>query len=234
MPAFHRIAIIATTCVALMAFGAQAATMLALASVARAYGFTYATEGTQAAVELARPGVSLLVRAGDPRYQVNDDVRYLGRAPVFRNNDMYVDAGFERILAGLAATHPWPAPAVPIVDVPGSAPAALPPLTVAAHYVDGSEAITVSGTGPPGLPVTVALKARMSRDIPIVTIDRAIAIVGSDGRYDVVIPASSVTIANTTFIASASGRGVETVTTQIGIQKPNPNLHSPNDGLPKD
>ena len=229
-----RVAVVVATCLAITSIEAGAANMLAVTDVARAYGFICATESPQAAVELARPGLSLVVRAGDPRYQVNDDVRYLARPPVFKNNEIYVDAAFERILADLAAAHPWPVSAASTLTAASQNLAATSPvLTIAAKYVEGAEAIHVSGTGPPGFLVSVALKARMSRDVPIVVIGRAFVQVDADGRFGATISAGSIGLANTSFIASASGRGIEPVTAQVEIQKPNPNLHSPNDGLPK-
>jgi hypothetical protein len=232
--AFLRIAIALAIFSAVAIAQAEASDMLALTGVAHAYGFTYATESTQAAVELSRPGLSLLIRAGDPRYQVNDDVRYLGRTPVFRNNQMYVDRSFERILADLAAAHPWPTSGLPmVITLPVDAPAAVPALTVKAKYVEGSDGIDISGSGPPGYPVSVVLKARMSRDIPIVTIGRTIVIADNDGHFHAVIAAGSIDLQNTTFFATASGRGLEPVSTHIEIQKPNPDFHTPNDGLPK-
>jgi hypothetical protein len=230
---YFRFAILTAVLTVVPIAQSQAASMLALTGVARAYGFTYASESTQAAAELARPGVSLLLRAGDLRYQLNDDVRYLGRAPVYKDNQLYVDASFERVLAELAAKHPWPDPAFPPAGVAVVAPASAPALTIGAYYVDGTESIDISGSGPAGVPVTVTLKARMSRDLPIVTVDRAIVITDRDGKYDVVVPAGSIALQNTTFFASASGRGLEPVTAHVEIQKPNPALHSPNDGLPK-
>jgi hypothetical protein len=230
-----RVCIVAATFVVSTIAQAGAADMLALTGVARAYGFMYAAEGTQAAVELSRPGLSLLIRAGDPRYQVNDDVRYLNQAPVFRNNQIFVDAAFERVLSDLAARHPWPVPADPMVvsSVPADASAVPIVLTIGAKYVTGAETIDISGTGPPGFPVSVVLKARMSRDLPTVIVERTTAVVGSDGRYDAVITAASTNLQNTTFFATASGRGVQPVTAHIDVQKPNQGLHSPNDGLPK-
>jgi hypothetical protein len=229
--AILRVTVVVATFLAITTIEVGAATMLAVTDVARAYGFICATESTQAAVELARPGLSLVVRAGDPRYQVNDDVRYLTRTPVFKNNEIYVDVAFERVLADLAAAHPWP------VSAPTAASqnlaATTPVLTIAAKYVEGAEAIHVSGTGPPGFLVSVVLKAIMSRDVPIVVIGRAFVQVDADGKFGATIPAGSIGLANTSFIASASGRGIEPVTAEVPIQKPNPNLHSPNDGLPK-
>jgi hypothetical protein len=231
--AFFRIAVITGTLVSMTIAQANAADMLALSGVARAYGFTYASQSTQRAVVLTRPGLSLLIRAGDPRYQVNDEVWYL-TSPVFRNNQIFVDAAFERIVADLAAAHPWPAPAAPMLASVSGDPAAAPPkLTVSATYVDGSEAIDVSGTGPANFPVSVVLKGRMSRDLPIVTLTHAIVFADASGRYEVVLPAGSIVLQNTTFFATASGRGMEPVTAHVDIQKPNPGLHSPNDGLPK-
>lgn len=206
--------------------------MLALTSVARAYGFTSVTESTQAAVELSRPGLSVLIRAGDPRYQVNDDIRYLNSAPVFHNDQIYVEASFEEALAKLAAAHPWPAPAAVALNQDSGAPAPAV-LTIGAKYVDGMEAIDISGTGPAGLPISVDLQALISQDLPTVSIGRASVTVGSDGRYDAIILASSVSLHDTTFVATAVAPNATPVRAKVKIQVPNPTLHSPNDNLPK-
>jgi hypothetical protein len=229
--AFLRIATATAVLAAVAAGVAGAANMLALTSVARAYGFMYVTESTQAAVELSRPGLSILVRAGDPRYQVNDDIRYLNAAPVFHNDQIYVDASFEGALAQLAAAHPWPAPAAVALTQDSASAAAV--LTIAAKYVDGMSAIDISGTGPAGLPVSVELKAQITQDLPTVLIGRASVTVGSDGRYDAIVLASSITLHDTTFVATASGPNATPVTTHVQIQLPNQNLKSPINDLPK-
>ena len=228
---FLRVGIIAVALAAASMQRVVAADMLGLTGAAHAYGFIFVTHETEAAVQLARPGISVLIRAGNPRYQVNDDVRYLARAPVVRNNQIYVDAAFERTLADLAAAHPWP---VALVVPPAAVAAAAPlTLTIGAKYVEGTSNIAISGTGPAGFALVVVLKARMSRDIPIVTIGSTTAKIGSDGRYEAIVPAGSIVLHETAFIASARGPGLEPVTARVEIQPPNPNLHSSNDGLPK-
>ncbi len=237
MNALIRVTVLIVVLAATLMQHAQAATMLALPTVARAYGFVYTMESSEVAAHLSRPGVSLLVRPGDPRYQLNDDVQYAAVSPVFANDEIYVDARFERVLAHLAETHPWPnASAMPPVVV--SAPPVLPPdasLSIAAHYIDTTETIAVSGKGPPGVPIQVVCKALLSRDIPAITIARATVYADGDGSFNTVVSAMQLTLENTALVFTATvGAGVKPASTALELGPPNPHLNNPNDTVPSD
>ena len=228
---FLRVGIIAVALAAASMQRVVAADMLGLTGAAHAYGFIFVTHETEAAVQLARPGISVLIRAGNPRYQVNDDVRYLARAPVVRNNQIYVDAAFERTLADLAAAHPWP---VALVVPPAAAAAAAPPaLTIGAKYVEGTSISQSRERGRRG-----SLSSLFSKPACRATFRSLRSAApprkseATDGTKRLFPRDRSCSTKRRSF-ASARGPGLEPVTARVEIQPPNPNLHSPNDGLPK-
>jgi hypothetical protein len=233
--ALFRVTALAVAIVASLSQYAQAANMLPLSSVAHEYGFYYTTESTEVAAQLSRPGLSILVRAGDPRYQVNDDVQYLSRTPVFHNNEIYVDAAFESVLARLANTHPWPdaANAPPIVTV--ADPPAGSPLTISTHYIDSTSTILASGNGPAGAPILLVVKARLSRDIPAITVARTTVYAAADGSYRAVISVLQLTFPNTSLqFTATAGPNVAPASATIELGPPNPKLNNPNDTVPSD
>ena len=236
MNAFFRAVVMSVVLVATFTQHAQAANVLALSSVARAYGFLYTTESTEVAAHLSRPGVSVLVRAGDPRYQVNDDVQYLSAPPVFRNNQIYVDSALGPVLARLAETHPWPdSSATPRVAVDPRASAPGSALTIAAHYIDATQTIAATGTGPAGAPIQVVVKARLSRDIPAITVTHSTAYAAADGTYRAVLSVVSLTFPNTSLqLTATAGPNVAPASTILELGPPNPKLVNPNDTVPND
>ena len=234
MIAFLRIAVLGVVLVTTLVQHAQAANMLALSNVARAYGFVYMTESTEVAAHLSRPGLSLLVRAGDPRYQVNDDVAYLARPPAFHNNQIYVESTFESVLARLAEAHPWPNAALQptVVTVP-HAPAPGAPLTIQARYIDATETIAASGTGPAGAPIDVIVKARLSRDIPAITLAHSTVYAAADGTYRTIVSVLSLSFPNTSLqLTATAGPNVVPASATLELGPPNPKLANPNDKLP--
>ena len=234
MTALFRVATFAVVLVTALMQHAQAANMLSLSSVARAYGFVYATESMEVAAHLSRPGLSLLVRAGDPRYQVNDDTQYLSQAPAFRGNQIFVDSSFESVLARLAEAHPWPGSSAmpPVVFTPYNAPPGAK-LTIAAHYIDTTQTIAASGKGPAGAPIDVVIKAALSRDIPAITVAHSTVFAAADGSYRAVLSVLSLTFPNTFLqIAATAGPNVIPAATTLELGPPNPRLDTPNDKLP--
>jgi hypothetical protein len=66
-----------------------------LTQVASSLGYTYSYLGPEDAVQLGRPGVTILVRPGEKLFDVNDRTESMGgSAPKFVQNDLYVSAQF--------------------------------------------------------------------------------------------------------------------------------------------
>jgi hypothetical protein len=67
------------------------------------------------------------------------------------------------------------------------APAAAP-ITVHIQHHDGAEALDVSGTTASGTAVDIALYATISKDLPVVFLNRFSALADASGHYAVVAP----------------------------------------------
>jgi hypothetical protein len=201
---------------------------LPLTNLAQSRGFLYTWVSEEGAALLTRPGVTILVRAGNRRYEVNDAVRYLDETPTFRSNDILMSGGFDGILARLAFAHPWPTNAA---SVP-SAITVSTPLTASTAYRPGTQTIEISGRAAAGIPVTVTLSGEISRDLPVVTIDRVTVTAGSDGTYVALIPAASISFPNSMLTATVTAAGAVPISARIGSSSPNPTLKSLNDELP--
>jgi hypothetical protein len=210
---------------------AQANSNEALQTLARTYGFTYQWIVTEAAVRLSRPGVTVLIRAGNPRMAINDRLFYLTDVPVEYSNELYVSSQAEEALRELADEYPLNRRV--IVLSPPAAPAT-GALTLKIAYAEGAESILASGHGPAGVPVSIVLKAEISRDLPTITIGRANVQTDDDGAYTALIPAASMGFVNSVLVATVSSRGLTPVTVVGPVSQANTQLHTGTEALPKE
>ncbi len=99
MRPFLRLLVVAI-CSLLAAPGVAAAAQqgVPLASVARAANLQYAWLGAERAVQLSGPGLIVVIRPGEPIYDVNDRVEVAAITPHYAANDIYVSPA-------TAATH---------------------------------------------------------------------------------------------------------------------------------
>ncbi len=84
-------------------------------------------------------------------------------------------------------------------------------LSVAPHL--GAEAIDVSGTGPPGRPLTITLLSTFSRDLPDVVLSRTSVVPNASGAFSATISiapgftrGSLITISASSFAGGPSAR----------------------------
>src|ERR1019366_1838937 len=120
------------------------------------------------AVALTRPGLYVLVRTGNPVYDVNDSIESTLQPPQASNDDIYVGRALAARLRTLATQY---APRGAVTNVPvarAAAPAQDPhgALTLAVAPTETSDVVVVSGSGPANVPVSITLSADISRDIP--------------------------------------------------------------------
>jgi multisubunit Na+/H+ antiporter MnhB subunit len=208
--------------------------LVSLAHLAPELGFTYTWIASESAVALTRPGVYVLVRTGNPLYDVNTAVESAAQTPQYRNNDIYVGSGLVERLRTLAAR-----------PVPGEAPVAAPTvshaapiggaLTVGAIPTNVADSVVVSGTGPANAPLTITLRADISRDIPRVLLSRTKLVTDAAGKYSVEIPTAPLHLQNSVVLVSAtSAPGVAEAHTSFVLGGPNPKMAQPVDDLPRD
>ena len=205
---------------------------LRLAQVASALGYTYAWLPGEAAVSLSRPGIVVVLRAGNTRYEIGDGVAIADRAPVFEHDDLVVSPSVAATLKRVAAEHPLPQPPASPPTFPAAASGTL---TVDARMAFGMDAVAVRGRAPAGVPVTIALAGEISRDLPSVTIARRTVITAADGSYAALIgltaasgPPGTAVIATVTSLP-----GITPASTRLIVAEPSPSVVSPLDTIPQ-
>jgi hypothetical protein len=90
-----------------------------------------------------------------------------------------------------------------------------------AQPIAGSEAISVSGTAPPGSPVTVTLLATVSQDIPTIVVSRHVVVPDSGGNYQTRIPIASAYERGTVLRVFATSGGQTSAAVQLIVGPPN-------------
>ena len=101
-------------------------------------------------------------------------------------------------------------------------------LTLEARQLQGAEAVSVTGTAPPGAIVTLTLTALISEDLPTVLVSRHDAAADVNGRFAAVIPIASAYergIVLTVIATSASGAAPAQA--QLTTGAPNPGASVP-------
>jgi hypothetical protein len=176
----------AILCVAAVA-PAAADDTVPLATVARELGYRYAYLALDNAVSLTRPGATIVVRPGDAFFTINERREPVyGEVPFYRDNDVVVSRAFEREI-GPAPRH------VAVTDERDSRPSMAPRepehadvgkvRTMSAYFLGSASAIEVVGTATPGAHVSLVLRANLSDQLPVVTLDGTDAVAGSDGTF---------------------------------------------------
>jgi hypothetical protein len=208
---------------------------VSLAHLAPALGYTYTWVASESAVALTRPGLYILVRTGNPLYDVNETVETTAQTPEFRNNDIYVGTALVARLRALAgrygsrehfdAAADAVAPAAPIHGA----------LTVAAAPTGVSDVVIVSGSGPANIPLTITLSADISRDLPRVLLSRTTAATDAAGKFSVSIATAPLHLAQSLVLISATSLpGVTEAHTSFVLGAPSPGIAHPVDELPRD
>jgi hypothetical protein len=208
---------------------------VSLTQVATSLGFTYSYLGPEDAVQLGRPGVTILVRPGERLFDVNDRTETMGgHAPKFVNNDLYVSAEFVARLKTLAARYQA-----------ASAAQMEPPEHHYANYqvakvsgpisgfqvrqIPGTEQVDVRGKAPaPDVPVTLTLIGTFSSEIPDTVLTRRQVFSGPDGSFyaNVSVTPGNLRGALLTMVAS-SVPGVASASIRFEMKAPNAGLTVP-------
>ncbi len=163
----------------------------ALARVAAQLGYTYAYLGSDDAVTLTRPGLTVLVRPGERLFDVNDrsEVVDRGDAPKFSQNDVYVSPQFVRRLAALASRAGGGARDAGLSGPPLVQPAVGPgPIVLDVKPVPGSQLLRVTGHAPAGAPITLTLRATFALEVPETVLNRSGVSADDQGNFSTTVP----------------------------------------------
>jgi hypothetical protein len=231
---------------ALSAFPAIAHAGTSLERVADQVGYAYAWSASASEVTLSRPGLTVVLRPGNRRYQINDRVAYASEAPVYANGDLSVSADVVAELRALAGRYPVsrategtrvgsPAnPGTPTVPTPASASGSL---SILVSPAPGREAVVVDGSAPAALrgsavPVTLTVTGTVSRDLPTVTLQRVT--LATDGTFHTILSITGMPRGSVVTVMATSLPGLTPASAQITVGAPNRSVDSPLDHLPKD
>jgi len=190
----------------------SAGSMHALAAIAFKYGYEYRVLGPENAVELSRPGLSVIICPGTRLYAVNGTPDAADIAPILRHRDIYVSAETMSALSRIAQSAASPQQG---------------PITIGVAGNEGSETILVSGTAPPASPVRIALYAQISRDLPTVFVNASRTVASSAGTYLMNVPIGPDYYRGSTLVVRATSNSGATASTTYVIEAPNPGVFAP-------
>ena len=211
---------------ALLATPATAHTGTPLMRVAEAAGYVYAWSASASEVTLSRPGLSIVLRPGNRRYEINDRVAYASEAPVYENGDLVVPMDVVNQLRLLAGRNPdvraTEGARTGSVSTPVTASGKL---TLTARMATGRAAIEIDGMAPASVPVTLTLVGSISRDLPDVLLRRVT--LQTDGTFHATIPvASAMPRGSYVTVTATSLPGVSPASARVLIAAPNPGIDS--------
>lgn len=190
---------------------------LAIEAAARETGFTATWLGAQGAMQLTRAGLTIVVRPGDIRYDVNDGSRTFTSAPRVIQGDVFVPVSFVRDLRRLGGSYPASLPLI-ISVAPPSPPDPSGALGVSASRAKGSERLQVSLTGPALTTAVVSLFASLAPELPRTLVDRVSAQLDAGGHAACFLPTGGPLLPGTTLTVSASAPGLAEATTTLPAQ----------------
>jgi len=213
---------------------------VSLAQAASSLGYTYSYLGPEDAVQLGRPGVTILVRPGERLFDVNDRTEAMtGPAPKFAQDDLFVSAEFVARLKAIAARYPaapTPATDVAMRRATYHVPSISGPITAfTVHQIPGTNQVAVTGKAPaPDVPVTLTLVGTFSTDVPDAVLNRRQVFSGPDGSFSahVAVTPGNISGALLTLVAS-SVPGVASASQRFEMKPPNADLKVPLEQEPR-
>lgn len=223
---------LAVIALGLPALPAGAAQREAVARVAAQSGYAYHWSTPGSELVLSRPGINVVLRPGSQVYQVNDHLEVTDSAPSYARGDLYVTPALAGHLEALARRlSPTAAHSAEMLSPIDST--ARGAITMEARQLQGAEAITVQGSAPAGVPVTITLLAIVSRDVPTIVVSRHDVVTDVNGRFGAVIPIASAYERGTLLqVVATSAPGVASASAQLVTEAPNSGVTVPLEQLP--
>ncbi len=203
---------------------ASAGSLHALSAIAQKYGYQYRELGPENAIELAKPGLSVIIRPGTRLYWVNGTPDAADVAPDLQGREVYVSDVTVFALARIARSS---ARAENPVASARPASYSQEPMTIAVVGETGSEAIRVSGTAPPKTSIRIALYAQISRDLPTSFVNALQTVSSAAGAYAITVSIGPDFYRGSTILVYATSTSGATVTTTYVLGAPNPGIFAP-------
>jgi hypothetical protein len=209
--------------------------VVSLTHLAPTLGYTYTWISSESAVALTRPGLYVLIRTGNPLYDVNDSVESTTQVPQYHDNDLFIGTGLTQRLRALAQKYRAHANLGDTETPARSVAAASGSLTLSVAPTGSSDAIVARGTGPANVPLTITLSADIIRDMPRVLLSRTNVQTDDEGKFSVVISTAPLYLQNSLVLVSATSLpGVAEARTSFVLGQTSPAIAHPVDELPHD
>lgn len=210
---------------------AAAERMFSLQSVAAQSGFSYAWLAGEQAASIAKPGVVIVVRPGNPFYEVNDASEFASTSPQSSGNDVLIPDSIARRIRSFARVQSSGA-----ILHAGSLAVGAPPSGALAIHLDaaqGQEAVVVTGTGPSAAPVTLTLSTTVSSEIPDIVLSRKDLVIDRTGTFSATISiAPDFMRGSILTVRATSLDGVAPAQAHLLVGPPNPHITVPAHILP--
>ena len=228
-------AVLALSGLGLSALPAVAQNGIALSSAAAKAGLAYAWIPAEGAAALTAPGLTIVVRPGERLYDVNERAEITDRAPTAKQNgEILISSALARRIQSLAQGRRTDAADGSVGRIViGQASNAGPP-TITMRPVPGRDAIAVDGSAPSNAPVTIAIVATFSRDVPDVTVVRQTVQADGSGHFSAVVPLAGDYVEGTPIRVTAYSGGAASSTLTALIGPPNPGVYTVFDRIPRD
>ncbi len=224
-----RLAVTVGVAVICSGVAAQADDAVRLKILAAQSGYTFEWMPSEAGVTLLRPGVRIVLHAGQVFYEINNATPIADRAPRFDGHDFIISAQLAQTLRQIA-TH-YPARDVDTGSAPvephDRAQAAVPSdaVTLDAHQIPGRETLVLTGNGPAGATILLTLSGELSTDLPVVVLSRTSVTTATDGTFSAEVHYGQDTHPRTILIARASTlAGASSAYARVTIGVPSPHI----------
>jgi hypothetical protein len=209
-----------------------------LTAVARQLGFHYAYLGPDEAVALSRPGLVVVLRPGEPLFEVNDrSIPVDGPSPTYNDGEIYVSARMVAELRRLIGPTVRVARASTASVRPEYAVTPTGPITIdalSAAHIEGDQALHVEGQATPNAAITLTLMARLSSSIPDVVVSRSHVSANSHGVFQSRVAVAPVYFANSQLIVvAASDSDTTRSVTAMVPEDPNSHTKVPSEDIPR-
>jgi hypothetical protein len=208
---------------------------VSLVSAAKQLGFTFTWVGGQDAVQLTRPGVTIVIRPGKRLFVVNERTETADVAPHTYKNEFYVSDSFVSQLRSIAQTYPLLKPAHHALQSTSQAVAPGSIMLDDVHQIDGTYELSVSGDAPSHAPIILTEKEIFSTEIPATTLQTVDVVADENGHFSARVPAAPGYFRGgiVTIVASSSAPGVSDSSSRLVLKAPNANVSVPAEQEPK-
>lgn len=226
--------IAALSALGILALGVSAAAadgMLSLRSVALQSGYSYSWLGAEQAAAIERPGVVIVIRAGNPFYEINDGSGFANPAPQSAGTDVLIAPALAqriRLLARDQTSHATSQVAALAVGQYRSGS-----LSMSVAHIEGTESLAILGNGPASVPVTLTVFASLSRDIPEVVLSRYDCATDAQGIFSATVSlAPNFMRDSIVTVRATSLDSVNPTQAQVLVGPPSPHITVPAEIVP--